>query len=205
MPTTALMIDALLEMRHDPEGVSPDHFWQLVERFRADLVNQAFGILGNQADAEDVSQESLCEAYQQLKDLKDPRKLGAWLRKINRCNALDLWRKRKREREQVQSDGTGDTQGKLDPAAPETTPTGTNLDQSNRQRNAELVARAVDSLPELFRHVVILRYWEKKSYDQIAAWLDLPLGTVKSRIARADRLLVKKLRRLWAEQEGRSL
>lgn len=52
MPTTAMMIESLIQMRHDPGGVPVDQFWALVERFRADLVNQALAVLGNQNDAE---------------------------------------------------------------------------------------------------------------------------------------------------------
>lgn len=198
MPTTAMMIEALLEMRHAPGGVEPDQFWQLVERFRGDLVNQAFAILGNQADAEDVAQESLCQTFQELNTLKNPRKLGTWMRSINRCNALDLWRKRKREQARAAAESAGHAA-----IAPETTPTGTNLELARRRRSADQVARAVDSIPEPFRSVVVLRYWEKKSYEEIADWLSIPLGTVKSRMARADHLLVARLRRLWAEQEGK--
>ena len=197
MPTTAMMIDALLEMRSAPGGVAPEHFWQLVERFRADLVNQSLAFLGNQADAEDVAQESLCQAFQELNQLQDPKKLGAWLRSINRCNALDLLRKRSREK--LRSGGTGFAEQAV---APETTPTGSNLEQSKRRGKLELVARAVDALPELHREVVVLRYWEKKSYEELAQCLGVPIGTIKSRLARADALLVARLKQLWAEHEG---
>lgn len=100
MRTTSMMVEALLELRHQPGGVPHEQFWQLVERFRADLINQAFAILGNQADAEDVAQDALCRAYVDLHKLQDPRKLGAWLRKINRCHAIDLLRRRKAAREE---------------------------------------------------------------------------------------------------------
>ncbi len=92
MPTTTLMIDALVDLRQAPEGAAQEHFWKLVERFRADLVNQALAILGQQQDAEDIAQESLCQAYQELHTLQNPQRLGVWLRTINRCNALDLLR-----------------------------------------------------------------------------------------------------------------
>ena len=97
MPTTAMMIDALVAMRHEPGGVQADHFWQLVERFRADLVNQAVALLGNRPDAEDVAQDSLCRAFRCLSQLKDPQKLGSWLRTINRNNALQALRRRQKD------------------------------------------------------------------------------------------------------------
>lgn len=179
MATTAMMIEALMEMRTDPSARTHERFWLLVERFRADLVNQAMAILGNQNDAEDVAQESLCEAFQDLSALKDPAKLGAWLRSINRCNALNLRRKRgrmKARHEKLEADGQ------------ETRAEPTDL---------EWVARAVDSLPEHYREAVVLRFWEKRSTEEIALILGIPAGTVKSRLSRADEILFRKLRPVW--------
>lgn len=192
MPTTAMMIEALVALRHQPGGVPADHFWQLVERFRAELVNQAVAVLGNRPDAEDAAQESLCLAFRNLVQLQDPHKLGSWLRSINRNTALQALRRRRQEPLRAPS--------ALYPqiAAPATTPTGSNLELSRRSRSIELVALAVDELPEEFRDVVVLRYWEKLKNDQIAQRLGIPDGTVKSRLARADRILHEKLRRLWA-------
>lgn len=196
MPTTAMMIEALVAMRHDPGGVPQDHFWQLVERFRADLVNQAMGILGNRPDAEDVAQESLCIAFRNLPQLADPQKLGRWLRTINRNNALLVLRRRRTERMQ--------TSPVLDPQvpAPLTTPTGTKLEAAGRRSAANKVARAVDTLPDSFREVVVMRYWEQLKNAEIAARLGIPEGTVKSRLARADRILLNTLRQLWAEEDA---
>ena len=179
MATTSMMIDALVEMRRDPSAATHERFWILVERFRADLVNQAFALLGNQNDAEDVAQESLCEAFQDLSALRDPWKVGAWLRTINRFNALNLRRKRKREKARVEKlDQPGD-------AEPET------------PSDLEEVARAVDALPEPYREVVVLRFWEQRRLEEIALILGIPEGTVKSRLARSDSILFRKLRPMW--------
>lgn len=196
MPTTAMMIEALVAMRHDPGGVPASHFWQLVERFRADLVNQAVSILGNRPDAEDVAQDSLCRAFRCLAELKDPNKLGSWLRTINRNNALQALRRRRRE--QSRAGGSIDE----DASAPLTTPTGTHVAVAQRKRSIEFVARAVDSLPEAFREVIVLRYWEKLRYEEIAMRLGVAEGTIKSRMARADRLLHAALRRMWSEEDA---
>ena len=195
MATTAMMIEALVAMRHDERGVPVDHFWQLVERFRADLVNQAVAILGSRQDAEDVAQDSLCRAFRSLSQLRDPKKLGSWLRNINRNNALQALRRRRKDPAQP------DTSMYAQIQSPETSPTGTKLEEVGRQRAIEQVARAVDALPEAFREVVVLRYWEQLSNVEIALRLGIPEGTVKSRLARADLVLHEKLRRLWSEEE----
>ena len=180
MATTSMMIEALVQMRRAPSEESHEHFWLLVERFRAGLVNQAVALLCHTSEAEDVAQESLCEAYEGLGTLKDPTKLGAWLRAINRCNALNLRRKRQREHLRLERAGA-DSSGAPD-AAPE--------------QDLEFVARAVDALPEPFRECVVLRFWEKRRVDEIALILDVPEGTVKSRLSRADAVLFEKLRPL---------
>ena len=195
MATTAMMIEALVAMRHDEKGVPVDHFWQLVERFRADLVNQAVGILGNRQDAEDVAQDSLCRAFRCLSQLKDPKKLGSWLRNINRNNALQVLRQRRKAPAQP------DTAMYAQVPSPATSPTGTNLEEVGRKESIEQVARAVDALPEGYREVVVLRYWEQLNNDEIAIRLGIPEGTVKSRLARADVVLLEKLRRVWSEKE----
>ena len=69
------------------DGNLPDRYWEVVERYRAELVNQALAILGNVADAEDVVQETFCEAFGHQDKLAKVRSLGAWLRTINRANA----------------------------------------------------------------------------------------------------------------------
>lgn len=186
MPTTAMMIEALIEHRaKDPAHGSapPEYFWQWVERFRAGLVNQAFGILGNQADAEDVAQESLCESFEGLAQLKDPRQLGGWMRQINRRNALDLLRVRKGERDKAARARQG--------AGARDLVTGGYSGVDLR----EFVARAIDALPEDLREIVVLRYWEHLSYQDIATRLAEPVGTVKSQLFRADALLEKSLRK----------
>jgi len=187
MPTTAMMIEALVALRHEPGGVPADHFWQLVERFRADLLNQAFGILGNQADAEDAAQSALAKAFRLLPTLKDPQKLGIWLRQVNKRVALNILRTRRRSKVFAVPVDTG--------AHPAVNP------PSESSGAADHVAGVVDTLPEHYREVVVLRYWERLTTEQIAVRLGVPQGTVKSRIARADRMLLEKLRPAWSKDQ----
>ena len=183
------MVEALVDLRRQAGAASPDHFWQLVERFRADLVNQALAILGQQADAEDVAQDSLCKAYLELSSLRDATKLGAWLRSINRCNALDHLRRRKAKREERLATGAAEilTQHDLPGRV------GGSAAAETGAAEGEEIIRAVDSLPEPMRQVIVLHYWEKLTLEEVATRLSVPAGTVRSRIARADGLLLRKL------------
>jgi len=181
MPTTDLMIQALVAMRHDPNGPGPQHFWQLVERFRADLVNQALALLGNQQDAEDVAQESLCQAFQDLAQLRDPQALGAWMRTLNKRNAIRFARKRRAQFHREERLPTG-----ANPAVHET--------RAHGDLERERLARAIDGLPDEYRAVVLFRFWEHRSYEEIGEILGVPVGTVNSRMARAYRLLCQRLK-----------
>jgi RNA polymerase sigma-70 factor, ECF subfamily len=189
MPTTAMMIEALVGMRSEPGGIGPDYFWQLVDRFRADLVNQALIILDSQQDAEDVAQETLCKAFLQLHSLKDASKLGAWLRKINHCNALALRRRRMREKEERLSTG-------------QLSSIEARKKSETHEVNArEAILKAVDSLPAPYRDVMVLRYLEKLSTEEIAIRMGVPSGTVRGQLTRADELLARKLQ-LMKQKEG---
>jgi RNA polymerase sigma-70 factor (ECF subfamily) len=192
--TTALMVEAFLELRRRPGELTEQHFWHLVQRFRAELVNQAFAVLGNEEDAEDVAQETLCQAFENIGTLEDPRKISHWLRKINRHNALYLNGKRKKERGRK----SGEDVAAL--ASTETTPTGQLKETVRKTTEAEQVARAMETLPEIFRVVVAMRYWEKSSYEEISDRLGLPVGTVRSRLARANLQLAETLRRQQKDQ-----
>jgi len=180
MPTTNMMIEAFVNMQRTPGAVPEDQFWMLVERFRADLVNQAFAILGNQPDAEDAAQETLCKAFLDLHTLREAAKLGAWLRGINRCTALAQLRSKKHSKETRLSTDKYDNL----PA------------QGERQEAAglELLVKAMDGLPEIYRQVVVLRYWEKLDTLDIAQRLGLTPGSVRCRLSRADGLLAARLR-----------
>jgi RNA polymerase sigma-70 factor (ECF subfamily) len=183
------MVEALVGMRHEPGGIGPDYFWQLVDRFRADLVNQSLIILENQQDAEDVAQETLCKAFLQLHRLKDPAKLGSWLRSINNCCALALRRRRVREKEERLTTG-------------QMTSIEAKKKEATQQVQAkEAVLRAVDALAAPYREVVVLRYLEKLSTEEIAIRLGVPSGTVRGRLTRADEMLAQKLKLMQKREE----
>ena len=73
-------------------GELPERYWELVEGYRGELVNQAYAILKALPDAEDVVQETFCEAMLKGEKLAQARSLGAWLRSVNRGNALNRLR-----------------------------------------------------------------------------------------------------------------
>lgn len=180
MSVTTSAKEILARTAAGPDGL-PEAFWELVERYRGELVNQAYAILGSLPDAEDVVQESLCEAFNNRKRLVEARSLGALLRSINRANALDRRRSERRE--------TDKSQRKQRHAPQRMATTG----GFSMVELRDALAQAVEKLPAKERSVVVLKYWEHLSYEQIAARLNLPLTTVWRLYYQASQRLFAKL------------
>lgn len=150
----------------------------LVDDHYAALYRYGFRLTGSAADAEDLTQETFCKAHAKRDQLLDPGKAKAWLFKILRNTYLHRARSHRQQRV-VSLELTGDV-----PApAPEELPP---VDVAELQR-------ALNDLPEPFRTPVILFYFEDFSYRDIAEQMELPLGTVMSRLARAKAHLRARL------------
>jgi RNA polymerase sigma-70 factor (ECF subfamily) len=155
-------------------GIAP-----LVEEHYQSLYRYAYRLSGAAADAEDLTQEAFCKAQAQLDTLRDPDRAKPWLFSILR-NAYLHRARADRAHKQVSLEAVGDLPGESPPDVPEVDP--------------ERLQQALTELPEGFRTPVILFYFEDMSYRDIAEQMDLPIGTVMSRLARAkthlrDRLL----------------
>jgi len=144
----------------------PDECWTLIEKYRSDLINQAYGILGNRDDAEDVVQETFCDAVRDPVKLSNARSLGAWLKAINRCNALNRARGKRHDSSRLIQ------VRKLEPEQTFTTG-GFNILELR-----DTVNKALEGLPEDLQQIVRLRYFEHLSYKAIADRLQIPIGNV---------------------------
>jgi len=167
----------------------PEEFWRVVDRYRAELLNQACAILGNMEDAEDAVQETFCKAFRQPARLAQADSLGAWLRVINRAQAIDLLRKRRL--------GQLGASGRTAQRALAATTGGINLFELR-----DAVARAIELLPQRHRTLVVMRYWEGLSCEEIAARVSAPLGTVHRLLFEAEQKLHGKLRRYLGQGTG---
>lgn len=154
---------------------------QLVDAHYEPLFRYAFRLAGSSADAEDLTQEVFCKAQLQLHQLRDPSRAKPWLFSILRNAYLHRIRS-SAQHKNVSLDAVGDLAGPDAAPPPEVDP-------------AQLQA-ALNELPEAFRTPVILFYFEEFSYREIAEQMDLPIGTVMSRLARAKAHLRDKLNRV---------
>lgn len=157
-------------------------FEALVKQHQVVAYNVALRILGSPEDAQDAAQEALIKVFKSLGSFKAEAQFSTWLYRIvvNTCN--DYLRRERRHThfsldQQLETDDGSITRDVPDESmAPERV--------HEKRVLQEKVQRAIQALPEQQRTVVVLRDIEGMSYEVIASMLDLPVGTVKSRINR---------------------
>ena len=143
----------------------------------------ARGVLRNTADAEDVAQEALLRAYKSFARLREPSRFRGWLVRIAFRMALDRLRAAKRRE-----------QRDLRWSQPEHQPPARTVEElaAANQFQGHL-ERALEELPEKLRLVLLLSAMEGHTIEEIAALVQVPVGTVKSRIFIARKKLAEKL------------
>jgi RNA polymerase sigma-70 factor (ECF subfamily) len=140
----------------------------------------AYGVLRHRQDAEDVAQEAFAKAYRSFSQLRDRDRFRAWLMRMTWRLAIDRWRSDRRR--------TAREQG-VESAAEATTE-----EIAVSRERAERLWQAIDVLPDKLRIVVVLGAIEGHDIRALARLLDLPEGTVKSRLYLARKGLAESLR-----------
>jgi RNA polymerase sigma-70 factor, ECF subfamily len=163
----------------DSLGGDSSAFGMLVRRYQDRLFNAILRVVDNSEDAADVTQDAFINAYQSLNSFKGDSEFFTWLYRIAFNAAITLKRKRKAV---VRLDSEG-VDGTIDPADPsEYMRPGLALERS--EDDAKLYA-AIQRLSAEHRAVLVLKDIEDQRYEEIAAILDVPVGTVRSRLHRA--------------------
>jgi RNA polymerase sigma-70 factor (ECF subfamily) len=169
----------------------------LVEKYQGRVYAMVYGMLRNREDARDVTQEAFVKAYHNLDGFRLDSSFYTWLYRIAMNLAIDLVRKRKRQKQTSFEDGiaTKDEDGGIAEHHHEDGP-------RRALERKQLYARIMDALeqlPEDQKQVVLLRELEGLSYKEIAEVMEIPEGTVMSRLFYAR----KKLQKLLAEDKPR--
>lgn len=140
-------------------------------------------MMRNAHDAEDLVQETLLRAYRGFDRYTPGTNIRAWLFTILHRVRADVYRRSGRSPDTVELNHDG-------PAVPPP--------QDRLAQGGEDVVRALEALPEIFRSAVVLRDVEEFSYGEIASILEVPIGTVMSRIHRGRSLLRRALSEVQA-------
>ena len=159
----------------------PEQYWELIEQHRSELIAQAAAIIGNREDAEDVVQETFTDAFRDPEQLAKAGSVGAWLKSINRCNALNRLRAKKT--------AAGKTTLQIN-GLPENTFTTGGFSMLELK---DSISKAMETLPPQLRQVVAMRYYEHLSYKEIAERLRMPIGNVGGLLMDASVRLYAKL------------
>lgn len=180
-PSDQTLIDQCLAGRREAFG-------QLVERYQHRLYHGLLHALGSAEDAQDVAQEAFVNAFEKLASFKGQAAFYSWLFRIALNAAVSAKRKTRRMSASVE---TRRDESGLEPADanPSSEPSYA-MDVAERQR---LVRQALSELSEEFRTALVLKEMDGMSYEEIAQVVEVPLGTVRSRIHRARLELRSKL------------
>ena len=166
-------------------------FNDLVRKYEKQVYNFAYRLTGNYDDANDVAQDAFLRVFNAIGTFRGDSSFSTWLFRITTNVFLDE-RKKAKAHPQTSLDeymelGESSVARQIEDPSP--TPEAV-LEESER---AQILLKAVSDLPEYQRAMVTLYHTQQKSYEEIAEIMDLPIGTVKSRLNRARLALKEKL------------
>jgi RNA polymerase sigma-70 factor, ECF subfamily len=148
--------------------------WEMViNAYGKKIYNMALNFIGDRDEASDITQEIFVKVYQNIEKFQDDRNFTSWLLTLTRNHCIDYWRKNKKYYRTEEIDHTVSDNG----PTPE--------DQVVRHAEIQLLRKKLLELEPDMRIFLTMRDIESMSYQEISDQLDIPLGTVKSRINRA--------------------
>ncbi|GGA78736.1 RNA polymerase sigma factor SigW [Ornithinibacillus halotolerans] len=166
-------------------------FEDVVMFYQDKIFQHCYRMLGSTHEAEDIAQEAFIRAYVNIHSYDDRRKFSTWLYRIATNLTIDRLRKRKPDYyldAEVKGTEGLDMYSQLssDDKLPE--------DELEGLELQNYIQKQISELPPKYRSIIMLRYLEEFSLQEISEILDIPIGTVKTRIHRGREALRKKLR-----------
>ncbi|MBK0380234.1 RNA polymerase sigma factor [Mucilaginibacter segetis] len=151
--------------------------YELYRLYAKAMLNVAFRIVGNIAEAEDVLQEAFTDAFKRMKDFRQETTFGLWLKQIVIHRAINMLRKRKLELVEIE-------EGQL-----ENIPDTEIIDDSDLQYKVQQIKRAINELPDGYRIVLTLYLLEGYDHEEIGQVLEISENTSRTQFLRAKRKL----------------
>ena len=168
--------DSLIRINEDEPGTGMVTVESLIREHYQVIYRYAFRLAGNACDAEDLTQQCFLTAHRKLEQLREPKAAKSWLFQILRTAFFKLCRKR---RPSTEADVEMDIESALihDPQ------------EAEPHYDRELLQARLNELPDNYRAALLMFYFEEMSYEEISKALDIPMGTVMSRLSRAKACL----------------
>jgi len=158
-------------------------FRALVEKYLTAVVGVAYSYLGEVSAARDVAQEAFLEAHRGLKNLRDASKFGQWVYGIARLRAIYILRRRKRGQAALQVKAEAERARQVE----------TPLEGLLRSELRDGVRKALMEIGEGYREVLILKYVDGRSYEEISKILNISVAAVDKRLLRGKEMLREAL------------
>ena len=163
-----------------------DAFRELVRRYERPVFSLIFRMVRDSATAEDLAQDAFIKVLNHIDKYRPEFKLSSWLFKIANNVAIDHLRRRQLQTVSVSGSPHAGSAEEVEATSFEIRDTSENaLDEIEARELGTEIERAIGKLRPEYRSCILLRHVEGRSYEEIAATLDLPLGTVKTYIHRA--------------------
>ncbi|EGQ25182.1 RNA polymerase sigma factor SigW [Mammaliicoccus sciuri] len=167
-----------------------DAFEEIVIHFQHRLYQVCYRMLNNAAEAEDIAQEAFVRAYVNLETFDQKRKFSTWLYRIATNLCIDRIRKKKPDYYlDAQVPGTEGLDMYSQIAADQRLPE----EEVEKMEMKDRIQYEVSRLPDKYRTIIILRYMEDLQLQEIADILEMPLGTVKTRVHRGREALRQQM------------
>ncbi|GLC89715.1 RNA polymerase sigma factor SigW [Lysinibacillus piscis] len=168
-------------------------FADIVSLYQHKLYQVCYRMLGNKQESEDIAQEAFVRAYMNLHTFDQKRKFSTWLYRIATNLCIDRIRKKKPDYYlDAEVAGTEGLDMYSQIAADDRLPE----EQIEQMELQDRIQYEIGRLPDKYRSVIVLKYIEELSLQEISEILDMPLGTVKTRIHRGREALRKQLNNL---------
>ncbi len=170
----------------------------LMKKYKASVYHLALRLVKNESDAEDLVSQTFSKAFLKLSSFNLDYIFSSWLFKITTNTAIDLLRKKKIPLVSLShSDKVEEGKEKKYPYIINSIADDklNFLDETIQLEENKHIKVLVDSLPEKYRSIIIMRYYKNMSYKDIASDLSIPLGTAKAHIYRAKDILFTLMKR----------
>ncbi len=171
------------------EHKSQRAYAELMDRYRDSIYFLLLKMVNNKEDADDLTIEAFGKAFKKLDQYTPNFAFSTWLFKIASNNCIDFIRKKKKNTFSMNRSMEGEESGELEMDIKDD-----ELDPEQafmHDQKVEMLHQVVDKLKPRYQKLVQLRYFQELSYEEIAAEMEIPVGTVKAQLFRAREFLVQ--------------